>query len=228
MPRLSLCLGQQRTDALEQRNDTQHTNLMLEQVAENGAEQNKTQRVMANGATSQFLELSGWSRLDPTYVPKKKISKLLRTKTMIGQMIIAANNFRGWRAFRECSGRCKLNRPKLSTTLGTNALTGGLYKSLCSVGTLFAVGSLTLFMVQWGKQMLNNEEQKAIPELIWPLIVALLLSNNGKVLASSTMALRGYVNTVNNYILEYTAADADLRAAYQQGIGQAAVEACCR
>lgn len=109
--------------------------------------------------------------------------------------------------------------------LWKETLEGGLYASLCKVGVLFAVGSLALFMVQWGKQMLNSEEQRAYSELIWPLIVALLLANNGKVLASSTLALREYVNTVNNYVLEYTAADADLRAAYQQGIGQAAVEA---
>ncbi len=64
-------LGQVRTDALQQRNDTQNTNLMLNQVAENGAEQNRTQRVIASGITSQFLEISGWSRLDPSYTGKK-------------------------------------------------------------------------------------------------------------------------------------------------------------
>ena len=52
-------LGQVRTDALQQRNDTQNTNLMLNQVAENGVEQNRTQRVIASGLTSQFLEADG-------------------------------------------------------------------------------------------------------------------------------------------------------------------------
>jgi hypothetical protein len=64
-------LGQVQTDALQQRNDTQRTNLMLSQIAENGAEQNRTQRIITSGLTSQFLELSGWSRLDPSYTAKK-------------------------------------------------------------------------------------------------------------------------------------------------------------
>ena len=143
---------------------------------------------------------------------------------MIGETIIAANNFGAGELLENAAGGANLVAQSFQQ-LWEQTLTGGLYKSLCSIGTLFAVGSLSLFMVQWGKQMLNGEEQKAVPELIWPLIVALLLFNNGKVLASSTLALRGYVNTVNNYVLEYTAADADLRAAYQQGIGQAVVEA---
>lgn len=64
-------LGQLRTDGLQQRFGTQYSNLMLSQIAENGAEQNHTQRVITAGATSQFLELSGWSRLDPSYIGNK-------------------------------------------------------------------------------------------------------------------------------------------------------------
>lgn len=60
-------LGQVRTDGLQQRHDAQHSNLMLSQIAENGAEQNRTQRILSSGVTSQFLELTGWSRLDPAY-----------------------------------------------------------------------------------------------------------------------------------------------------------------
>lgn len=60
-------LGQVRTDGLQQRYDAQHSNLMLSQIAEHGAEQNRTQRVLSSGVTSQFLELAGWSRLDPAY-----------------------------------------------------------------------------------------------------------------------------------------------------------------
>ncbi|MBO3458432.1 hypothetical protein G7B40_025265 [Aetokthonos hydrillicola Thurmond2011] len=143
---------------------------------------------------------------------------------MIGQTIIAANNFGAGQLLENAAAGANLVADGFSQ-LWEQTLAGGLYKSLCSVGTLFAVGSLALFMVEWGKQMLNGEEQKAFTELIWPLIVAMLLSNNGTVLASSTLMLRGYINSVNTYVLEYTAADVDLRAAYQQGIGQAAIEA---
>ncbi len=143
---------------------------------------------------------------------------------MIGQTIIAANNFGAGQLLENAAAGASLVADGFNQ-LWEQTLTGGLYASLCKFGVLFAVGSLALFMVQWGKQMLNGEEHKAISELIWPLLVALLLTNNGKMLASTTLMLREYINTVNNYILEYTAADADLRAAYQQGIGQTAVEA---
>jgi hypothetical protein len=152
------------------------------------------------------------------------IPKFYLCRYMIGQTIIAANNFGAGQLLENAAAGASLVADGFNQ-LWEQTLTGGLYASLCKVGVLFAVGSLALFMVQWGKQMLDGEEQRAISELIWPLVVALFLANNGKMLASSTLMLRTYINTVNNYVLEYTAADADLRAAYQQGIGQAAVEA---
>ena len=108
--------------------------------------------------------------------------------------------------------------------LWQNTLNGGLYAALCRVGILFAVGSLVLFIVQWGKQMLDGDETRAVSELIWPLIVGLLLSNNGAILAQSTLVLRDYINSVNKFVLEFTAADADLTAAYQQALGHAAMQ----
>ena len=108
--------------------------------------------------------------------------------------------------------------------LWQNTLNGGLYAALCRVGILFAVGSLVLFIVQWGKQMLNGDEARAFSELIWPLVVGLLLSNNGAILAQSTLVLRDYINSVNKFVLEFTAADADLTAAYQQALGHAAMQ----
>ncbi|HAX74544.1 MAG TPA: hypothetical protein DCY88_01580 [Cyanobacteria bacterium UBA11372] len=108
--------------------------------------------------------------------------------------------------------------------LWQNTLNGGLYAALCRVGILFAVGSLVLFIVQWGKQMLDGDETRAVSELIWPLVVGLLLSNNGAILAQSTLVLRDYINSVNKFVLEFTAADADLTAAYQQALGHAAMQ----
>ncbi len=142
---------------------------------------------------------------------------------MLGQTILAANNFGAGDLIENASAGASLVAEGFND-LWQQTLTGGLYASLCKVGVLFAVATLALFMVQWGKQMINDEEQRAFSELIWPLIVTVLLANNGSLLANSTLALREYINSVNNYILEYTAADADLRAAYQQALGQAALE----
>jgi|LakMenEpi03Aug12_release.lakeMendotaPanAssembly.Ray.scaffolds.fasta_scaffold06332_13 hypothetical protein len=63
-------LGQARTDGLQARHDAQQTNLMLNQIAESQSEQNRARRVLSTGMTSQYLELTGWSRLDPAYVKK--------------------------------------------------------------------------------------------------------------------------------------------------------------
>ncbi|MBD2628987.1 hypothetical protein [Trichormus variabilis] len=63
-------LGQVRTDGLQARHDAQQTNLMLNQIAESQSEQNRARRVLSTGMTSQYLELTGWSRLDPAYVNK--------------------------------------------------------------------------------------------------------------------------------------------------------------
>lgn len=63
-------LGQVRTDGLQARHDAQQTNLMLNQIAESQSEQNRARRVLSTGMTSQYLELTGWSRLDPAYVKK--------------------------------------------------------------------------------------------------------------------------------------------------------------
>jgi hypothetical protein len=63
-------LGQARTDGLQARHDAQQTNLMLNQIAESQSEQNRARRVLSTGMTSQYLELTDWSRLDPAYVKK--------------------------------------------------------------------------------------------------------------------------------------------------------------
>jgi len=63
-------LGQVRTDGLQARHDAQQTNLILNQIAESQSEQNRARRVLSTGMTSQYLELTGWSRLDPAYVKK--------------------------------------------------------------------------------------------------------------------------------------------------------------
>lgn len=100
--------------------------------------------------------------------------------------------------------------------LWTEVLNGGLYEALCDVGVLFAVATLVLFMVRWTKAMLNDESSEAFSELIWPLIVGIFLFNNGALLAQSTLVMRDYINSVNNYVLEYTAATTGIREAYEE------------
>ncbi|WGV29071.1 hypothetical protein [Halotia branconii] len=107
--------------------------------------------------------------------------------------------------------------------LWDETIRGDVYIAMCKVGVLFAVATLTFFMVEWTKKMLNGEEQRAYSEFIWVLIVIVLLANNGKVLGESTLGIRNYINNTNKYVLERTAQGVDLRAAYQKAMGVEAV-----
>ncbi len=99
--------------------------------------------------------------------------------------------------------------------LWEQTLNGQLYGAITNVGVLFAVGTLLIFMIQFGKALIEGEESKAIPELIWPLIVILLLGSHGKVLASGTMGLRNMINLTNQTVLDTVVASVRLQEAYQ-------------
>jgi hypothetical protein len=107
--------------------------------------------------------------------------------------------------------------------LWNEVLGGDLYSSLCKVGTLFAVTTLGFYILEWTKQVLNNEEHRAFSSFIWPLLISALLFNNGTLLGKTTFGIRNYINNVNNYVLTRTAVGVDLRAAYSRALGVSAV-----
>lgn len=109
--------------------------------------------------------------------------------------------------------------------LWREVLGGQLYGSLCDVGTLFALTTLGFYILEWTKQVLNGEEQRAFSSFIWPLMVGILLFNNGQLLGRTTVGIKDYINNVNNYVLIRTAVGVDLRAAYSKAMGVAAVRA---
>jgi hypothetical protein len=102
--------------------------------------------------------------------------------------------------------------------LWVRTLDGGVYTAMCKVGALFALATLTFFMIEWTKKMMGGEEQRAYTDFIWPLIVIVLLSNNGKVLSNSILGVRNYINNINSIVLKYTAAETNLREAYQKSL----------
>ncbi|MBH8573555.1 hypothetical protein I8752_11120 [Nostocaceae cyanobacterium CENA369] len=103
--------------------------------------------------------------------------------------------------------------------LWERTISGEVYRNMCTVGALFAVATLTFFMIEWTKKMMAGEEQRTYTDFIWPLIVVLLLSNNGNLLGQSTLGIRNYINNVNTLLLGTTAAGLDLREAYEKAIG---------
>ncbi|MEC4880930.1 MAG: hypothetical protein SAL70_06210 [Scytonema sp. PMC 1070.18] len=109
-------------------------------------------------------------------------------------------------------------------SLWEQSLSGNLYGSMCKVGQFFAIATLTLFMVELGKNWINQEDMKALSSWIWPIVVIGLLANNGTLLRSGTLAIRGYINTVNNDVLEFTAAGANLEVAFNRAVGNIALQ----
>lgn len=59
-------LGQSRTDGLQQRHDAQQTNLMLSQIAEQGASERQRQNLAIDGIAAQRIELTGYTSLSTT------------------------------------------------------------------------------------------------------------------------------------------------------------------
>jgi hypothetical protein len=103
--------------------------------------------------------------------------------------------------------------------LWVETINGGVYWAICNVGALFALATLTFFIIEWTKRMMNGEEQRAYTDFIWPLIVVVLLSNKGNMLGKSTLGIRNYINNVNNIVLSQAAVGIDLKKAYESALG---------
>lgn len=59
-------LGQSRTDELQARQDAANTNLMLEQIAENGASDRRRQSLAMDGELATQISIGAWTRLRAT------------------------------------------------------------------------------------------------------------------------------------------------------------------
>ncbi|GAB1542803.1 hypothetical protein NUACC21_54770 [Scytonema sp. NUACC21] len=104
--------------------------------------------------------------------------------------------------------------------LWDDVLGGGLYGAIAQLGVFFGVGTLLLFVVQWAKDMVDGEHPKAFSELIWPLVVVVLLSNQAQPLAAATRGLREIINQTNQTLLTSTSASIQLQEAYQQAMAE--------
>ncbi len=109
--------------------------------------------------------------------------------------------------------------------LGQSLNNGGtsLYGVLCWLGTIFAVGTLIFLVIELYKD-LSDGKPNALSILIWPLIVAFLLANQGQLLAQITLGLRSILNQVNTQVLAITLSGVKLDELYQQANGNIALQ----
>lgn len=97
-----------------------------------------------------------------------------------------------------------------------------LYGVLADLGVVLAVCTLLFFAFKTIKE-LNEGKSEGFTSLIWPFIVAYLLSQGGAPLRSLTLSLRNTLNTTNQQILGITLAGVRLDEAYReaQNLGNA-------
>jgi hypothetical protein len=110
--------------------------------------------------------------------------------------------------------------------LGLSGSPGGatLYSVLCWVGTLFAVGTLIFLVIELYKD-LNEGKPAVLTSLVWPLLVAFLLANNGQWLAQVTLALREIINQANSQVIAITMAGVKLDELYREANGNLGLQA---
>jgi hypothetical protein len=108
--------------------------------------------------------------------------------------------------------------------LGSGSLGGtSLYGVLCWLGTLFALGTLIFLVIELYKD-LNEGKPAVLTSLVWPLLVAFLLANNGQWLAQATLALRDIINQANSQVIAITMAGVKLDELYREANGNMALQ----
>ncbi len=93
---------------------------------------------------------------------------------------------------------------------------GGLYGAIANLGMFFAVSTLVWWAVSFAKALIHDDYVKPIEEIVWVLVVAALLANQGQLLAKGTLALRDIINQTNQTVLTSTASSIKLQDAYKQ------------
>jgi hypothetical protein len=103
-----------------------------------------------------------------------------------------------------------------------NNTNNNLYGILTQLGIFFAVGTLLFFIMQWIKDVLENEYTRPLSSLIFPLIVVFLLANpgNGTLLSNLTLGVRNFINSINQQVIE----TADINSSYQQALNMSIAE----
>lgn len=77
-----------------------------------------------------------------------------------------------------------------------------VYWTLADIGLLLALVTVIVFTMRWGRELLESGvSSKSFGEIIWPMIVAVLLSNNGYILSNLTIAMRDYVQEQEEVIV---------------------------
>lgn len=100
-----------------------------------------------------------------------------------------------------------------------------LYGHLCYVGLVFASGLLVFYAVKQFKQLTDGNVEQYFLGLFMPLMVVILLSNDGFRLAGITYEMRDFIDRINIGVLESTVEGLNLQETYRNLQQEMAVRA---
>lgn len=119
---------------------------------------------------------------------------------------ISTNISKGW----DCQWENLISGPQAGN---------GVYGSMSLIGQLFAVATLVFFLFEWVRDMNEGRDgAMAAASLMWPLVVAVLLSNKGAVLGDVSAGIRQIAIGVNKTFLTQTSNGIQLQQAYQYAL----------
>jgi hypothetical protein len=78
----------------------------------------------------------------------------------------------------------------------------GLYVGINQFASIILVGTFIFFAVGWVKDALERGIFPALPHVLWILVIATLLYNNGALLGEATLGIRNVINDQTKTVLE--------------------------
>ena len=80
--------------------------------------------------------------------------------------------------------------------------TSGLYLGINQFASIILVGTFIFFAVGWVKDAIERGIFPALPHVLWVLVIATLLYNNGAMLGAVTLGIRNVINDQTKMVLE--------------------------
>ncbi|MGH2412547.1 MAG: hypothetical protein ACRDEA_02395, partial [Microcystaceae cyanobacterium] len=111
-----------------------------------------------------------------------------------------------------------------SFNFGSGATVSGeiLFSYLCFLGFAVAAGCLIFLGIANLKLLYEGNYSEYLLNLLWPLLISILLSNNGQLLAQTCFEGREFINVVNQKVLESVLTGVNLQETFaqlQQAVG---------
>ncbi|MEO1396085.1 MAG: hypothetical protein AAFV90_24570 [Cyanobacteria bacterium J06634_5] len=86
----------------------------------------------------------------------------------------------------------------------------GLYLGINQFAAIILVGTFIFFAVGWVKDAIERGIFPALPHVIWILVIATLLYNNGTMLGAITLGIRNVINDQTKTVLEIQVGDVSM------------------